>query len=314
MGRWVTRETAEVLGPLADQRVPSAQTGEYLTQIMRLRQLAVHLDDADLPPSVNVTELQDALTAQLRRDRATAWVWDSWGIAATIQKDASDPTVPSGVLRWLDQVEAVSSEPTTSNRQHEMTTHHAGSLHTYGYLCSTVETDYGWKRTRWIGGGIAAAAGIDPSLLLPVPSSGTLLSNATAVAAQLLGWTTPNSDAVRATARPIGRITVAVTHEARTDGNIALVEPIEIRTSLLRRDDPPSNMRPNLLVYSIVRDGVEQLMTMFDVDNLTRDRLLGAAVGPVNVELEYNARITSVGTSFRGHRSITPPLNVQTAR
>jgi hypothetical protein len=56
---------------------------------------------------------------------------------------------------------------------------HAGLQHTYGYLFSTIETPFGFKRDRWVKPELEQGLGITEPAIRPHPSSGTLLGNLT---------------------------------------------------------------------------------------------------------------------------------------
>lgn len=68
------------------------------------------------------------------------------------------------------------------------------------------------------------------------------------------------------------------------------------------------NRAPNLLVYTLVQDGVEQLGTMFDVGDAKVTELLDPPAhelgNHVAVRLRYNAIVDDVGTQFTGCRHI----------
>ena len=310
---WGPAEIAEVLAPLADGRIPKDESAEYLASVSLVHRLATRLDDDDRTLEPDVAQLHGALGDQLRRDCASSWVWEAWADAACAEDDAARPTVSTRTLEWLGGIETAAGRPPPADPS---AIHHAGALHTYGYLCSSLWTKYGWKRTRWVSGAVAAAAGIDHGLLQPVPRSGTLLSNATTLAARLLGWNATAeegwNDDVRPTARALGRVIEVATSRRGNDGDeLPLLEPLVIRTSLFRRDDPPPNRAPNLLVYTVERGGVEQVVTLFDVGDAKVADLLhppAEEVGHgVEVRLRYNALADGVGTRFSGSRRIEKP-------
>ncbi len=307
---WGVAAVAETLAPVLDGRIPAPDAAGYVAQLNLVHRMADCFEAPSHRWSEDVSSLHAALSEQLRRDCEAPWVWDAWASALTREDDADRPTVAEGVLRWLDEIEstALGSSPDAGQD-----VHHAGALHTYGYLCSSLWTKYGWKRTRWVGGGIAAAAGVAPALLQPVPPSGTLLSNATALAGRLLGWNLPGAvaqaTAVNPSARLVGRVVEVATARQTPDGVVALDAPIEIRTSLFRRDDAPTIHAPNLLVYTLVQQGVERLVTLFDVDDTKVASLLspppvelGEGVG---LRLRYNAWVEGIGTALVGSRAVT---------
>jgi len=307
---WSAEAVAEALAPLVDGRVQPSDAAVYLADLTRVHRLATHFDEAAPDWPDDVAQLRDALADQVKRDLENRWLWDAWGSAVTHEDDADRPTVADEVLRWLDEIESggVGGSPAPPAG-----VHHAGALHTYGYLCSSLWTKHGWKRTRWIGGGIAAAAGIPPDLLRPIPPSGTLLSNATALVARLLGWELPDGGrpvpAVEPTAKLLGRVIEVATAVKSSDGEVPLAEPIEIRTSLFRSDHQATTRAPNLLVYTVIREGVERVLTLFDVDDTKVESLLhphSAELGEgTEVRLRYNAWLGGIGSAFVGHRSVT---------
>ena len=62
---------------------------------------------------------------------------------------------------------------------------HAGIMHTYGYLFSTLNTPYGYKRWRWTIPTFTEAMGLKDKSISPHPKTGTLLSNLTYFAGKI---------------------------------------------------------------------------------------------------------------------------------
>jgi hypothetical protein len=65
---------------------------------------------------------------------------------------------------------------------------HAGIEHTYGYLFSTLQTPYGYKRARWVKPDLEDGLGIPRGSLGPLPTRGTLLSNLSYVIGRIALW------------------------------------------------------------------------------------------------------------------------------
>ena len=170
---WDVAAVAEALAPVLDGRIPDTDAVDYVAQLNLVQRMADCFDVSSLRWLVDVSGFHDALSDQLRQDCQSPWVWDAWASALTREDDADRPTVAEGVLRWMDEIEAAALVRSPGSGT-GADVHHAGALHTYGYLCSSLWTKYGWKRTRWVGGGIAAAAGIAPA-----PPAGAADRNAT---------------------------------------------------------------------------------------------------------------------------------------
>lgn len=62
---------------------------------------------------------------------------------------------------------------------------HAGIMHTYGYLFSTLNTPYGFKRWRWTIPTFTEGMGLKDKSISPHPKAGTLLSNLTYFAGKI---------------------------------------------------------------------------------------------------------------------------------
>ena len=100
---------------------------------------------------------------------------NQWGLSRNIDeshlKDGT-LTVPANVLRYLNSILKV-------NFDEKYIHGHAGVTHTYGYLFSNLQTPYGFKRERYVGGEIESGLGLSEGLLSGTPPHGTLLSNLT---------------------------------------------------------------------------------------------------------------------------------------
>ncbi len=62
---------------------------------------------------------------------------------------------------------------------------HAGLEHAYGYLLSTLQTKYGYKRDRWINPDIELGFALKEGDLSPFPKGGGLFSNLTFIAGKI---------------------------------------------------------------------------------------------------------------------------------
>nr|WP_296777435.1 hypothetical protein [Rhodococcus sp. (in: high G+C Gram-positive bacteria)] len=63
---------------------------------------------------------------------------------------------------------------------------HAGLMHVYGYLLSSVDTPYGLKRKRWLTADLANAFGLEPSFFYPVASALPLMERVASVVLPIL--------------------------------------------------------------------------------------------------------------------------------
>jgi hypothetical protein len=111
------------------------------------------------------------LTARMKEDaERPAWklLWgQSLNYDELAQATIVDPTL-------LDQLFEILRAPPRADRFV-----HAGAEHTYGYLFSTLQTPYGYKRARWVRSDIEDGFGLPRGTLGPIPNRGSLLSNLT---------------------------------------------------------------------------------------------------------------------------------------
>lgn len=135
---------------------------------------------------------------------------------------------------------------------------HAGLMHVYGYLLSTVETKYGLKRERWLTTDLANAFGLKPSFFFPTDSTTPLMKRVASVALPLLIDPTANSRTVLALDDVIDarrRMRTVYLHDPVTDsaavvyGSISgddvqivttfATKPLTSESLLDRRKEPP---------------------------------------------------------------------------
>nr|WP_236571347.1 amino acid deaminase [Microbacterium hydrocarbonoxydans] len=116
------------------------------------------------------------LAASIDDDRAQAR-FDAWGLSTVIDENVGAPVISRSLFVELHRRAGIEAAWPIGN---------AGLLHCYGYLLSLIETPYGFKRDRWIGGTLAAACDLSPDAFLPWQHGRTLLERARAAADGIL--------------------------------------------------------------------------------------------------------------------------------
>ena len=114
---------------------------------------------------------------QIRAD-AAANRFSQWGRSTVVDENTGAPVISEALFAELHTIAALDAQWPVGN---------AGLLHVYGYLLSTVDTPYGRKRDRWLGGGVARAFGLPgeafaPWLVAPSAPDSTPLERVAAVA------------------------------------------------------------------------------------------------------------------------------------
>ena len=202
---------------------------------------------------------------------------------------------------------------------------HAGLLHTYGYLFSSIKTPYGLKRDRWLSQSLEQGLGLEESLLSDRPHSGTLLGNVTwlfgkiafrehsaalrrlescgaSVAAELRSrdFTSKKNLRIIEEARPQG----GTGARRRTPSGV-----VRLITDLVPYRHKPTNPTADdtLLVYSLqIGRTAPQLITGFPIQQAAA-RALRESVdepSPVEIRPRYNAAVPGFASPRPGRRYV----------
>jgi hypothetical protein len=93
-----------------------------------------------------------------------------WGTSRNFDENARDTIVHRKTLTAINHLAGMPQKGDV---------HHAGLLHTYGYLFSLLKTPYGYKRDRWLRPTIENGLRIPAHTVRAEPREGTLLQNLT---------------------------------------------------------------------------------------------------------------------------------------
>ena len=246
---------------------------------------------------------------QLRSDCARGGPLSFWGRSLNVDELAGETIVSPQVIEILAAVAKRKISPKTP---------HAGIQHAYGYLFSTVETPYGFKRERWTETAIEDSFGLSESTLGPDPKSGTLLANAT-VFAGLIAYRTNAAERNRLCELLHDRVAPElwqfdnsrVGHQ-RLEETVSAVWRGNRRTWSLQTDiiTSPHKSKQSVLIYSIV-DRVREsheLVTLFPVGQPGIDELLLRAEvrRRDDIRLRFNAYVPAlVGRMMKGTVRLT---------
>lgn len=111
-----------------------------------------------------------AIARQIEIDRGSRALFRLWGRTLNEDEFARQTIVHPAILKAIGDLAGVTCEGNVV---------HAGLEHTYGYLFSTIETPFGFKRDRWVKPDIENGFQLTQPALRPKPTEGTLLSNLT---------------------------------------------------------------------------------------------------------------------------------------
>ena len=220
-----------------------------------------------------------------------------WGLSRNIDESHladGTRTVPATVIQFLNSILKV-------NYDENFIFGHAGLTHTYGYLMSNLQTPYGFKRARYVGGEIEAGFGLTAGMFSGLPPQGTLLSNLTNFAGVIAFRDRPEMLAeLRSEVPEIASFNYASLKPTRL---IELIQnerfTLELRTDIVPfTHENKRGKNVALLVYSISysqggQKSPPRLITVFPVEKSFADGLfLPSRLGEkVAIKLNYNAAL-----------------------
>ncbi len=110
------------------------------------------------------------IVEQLRLDAQSPGLLKLWGNSLNRDEITGTTIVAPHILRAVGDIAGIECDGDVV---------HAGLQHTYGYLFSTIETPFGFKRDRWVKPALEKGLGIEEPTIRPQPTAGTLLGNLT---------------------------------------------------------------------------------------------------------------------------------------
>ena len=183
---------------------------------------------------------------------------------------------------------------------------HAGIMHTYGYLFSTINTPYGYKRKRWIDPTLNAAFDLAGKSFSPEALEGGLLSNVTYFSGMLAFKNKTELSLLKNVSNEIFTYNYAQLSVDRVEEKI---KDHTLVTTLVRF--PVKLMvseNDYLLIYSTVNQLTkkEALITAFPVNADSYEKIVAnSAMGPdQKITLRYNAYLEGVGSNLTGTRKL----------
>lgn len=221
-------------------------------------------DGGSAPADLSARWFGEQVTAS-RSDPAQMAKWAS---STVIDDNVQAPVLDERVFSWLHHgVAGAFGFPIG----------HAGLMHVYGYLLSSVETPYGLKRLRWLTADLANAFGLESSFFFPTASTVPLMERvASAVLPTLID---PTAD-------------------SRTI--LAFDEMIDLqrrmRTAYIM--DPMTNS--TALLYGSVSGDEVRIVTAFPIGPLTAQSARDRLAEPARYRYNYAPDDAQPGSHFEG--------------
>lgn len=234
-----------------------------------------------------------AIASQIRQDKSSC-VLPLWGKSSNMDEVANQRIVDPKILSTIGRL--------ANTKIGGKSIYHAGLMHTYGYLFSTVQTPYGFKRDRWVSSKIESGLGLPKHTISPLPSSGTLFSNVSFLLAQIAGRGTKEFASKKSWAEK-GFNQRLLDFDVEDFKGLRIVESLTGPSGKKEYDFHSDIIQfktkdlidESLLVYSIqVRGAIRKLYTCFPIQNETRNELVKLAKRNAGaIDARYNAVIES---------------------
>lgn len=233
-----------------------------------------------------------------------------------ILKDSKDPYLPmfwgqslnfdSGAKKQIVDEKIISDLQALFNIKNDNKIVHAGVMHTYGYLFSTITTPYGYKRKRWIEPTVSAAFGLEGNSFSPETIDGGLLSNVTYFSGMLSFKNKTELSLLKNVSNEVFTYDYAKLSVDRVEEEI---KGYTLVTTLVRY--PVKLMVADsdyLLIYSTVnhQTNKELLVTAFPINAEAYGKIIDKSAMGLNqkITLRYNAYLDGVGNNLTGVRKL----------
>lgn len=183
---------------------------------------------------------------------------------------------------------------------------HAGIIHSYGYLFSTILTPYGYKRKRWIAPTLNYAFGLSANSLSPEALEGGLFSNITYFAGSLVFKDKTQLNLLKNVSKEIFTFDYS---KLKLDRVEEIIKEYTLVTTLVKLPLKKSGEENDyLLIYSTIdhRLGKELLVTAFPVTQDSYQKIVAPETLGSNqkITIRYNAYLAGVAQSEIGTRKL----------
>lgn len=233
-----------------------------------------------------------------------------------ILKDSKDPYLTifwgkslnfdSGAKKQIVEDKIIGDLQALFNIRNDNRIVHAGIMHTYGYLFSTIDTPYGYKRKRWINPTVNQAFDLSGNSFSPETIEGGLLSNVTYFAGMLAFKNKSELSILKNVSNEVFTYNYGDLNVDRVEEEI---KDHTLVTTLVRY--PVKLMVSEsdyLLIYSTVNHLTkkESLITVFPIDAKAYEKIVAQnAMGPnKKIALRYNTYLEDVGNNLIGSRKL----------
>lgn len=239
-----------------------------------------------------------ALVEQIYTDSKDPLLPQFWGESYNFDSNAKKTIVDEKIMKDLQQLFGI---------QNDNQKVHAGIIHTYGYLFSTIDTPYGYKRKRWIEPTLNTGFTLTSQALSPFTIEGGMFSNITFFTGKLAFKSNERLTqlaALRNVANEVFTYDYSKLSKARLEEEIEKYILVTTFVDIPKKNDENSY----LLIYSTVNKQTreEKLITAFPINKETFQKTTAPTElgDKKKITLRYNIYLGSPEQTFIGRRRL----------
>lgn len=244
-----------------------------------------------------IQENNPALYNQILKDSKDPYLPMFWGKSVNFDSSAKKKIVEDKIIADLQSL---------FNIRNDNKIVHAGIMHTYGYLFSTIDTPYGYKRKRWINPGVNSAFDLSGNSLSPETIDGGLLSNVTYFSGTLAFKNKTELSLLKNVSNEVftydySKLAVDRVEE-EIKGQTLVTTLVRFPVKILAADND------YLLIYSTIDHAMnkEFLVTAFPINAESYEKIIAKEGMGLNqkITIRYNAYLEGIGNNLTGTRKL----------
>jgi hypothetical protein len=234
------------------------------------------------------------LSTQIKKEATDPYLPMFWGESLNFDANAKKKIVNDRIISDLQNI---------FNIKNDNMIVHAGIIHVYGYLFSTIDTPYGYKRKRWIAPTLNRGFGLKSKALSPETTEGAMFSNVTYFAGMLAFKNITELSLLKNVSNEIFTFDYS---KLKFDRVEEVLKDHTLVTTLVHFPKISGDENEYLLIYSTINKQLnkEQLVTFFPINADSYNKIVAHDTLGKNqkIALRYNAYLAGVGQNLTGSR------------
>lgn len=259
--------------------------------------MALESKEANISIMRTLEDNNPALYNQILKDSKDPYLTMFWGQSLNFDSGAKKQIVDDKIIGDLQAL---------FNIKNDNKIVHAGIMHTYGYLFSTIETPYGFKRKRWIDPTLNAAFDLSGNSFSPETIDGGLLSNVTYFSGMLAFKNKTELSLLKNVSNEVFTYNYAGLSVDRVEeeikGHTLVTTLVRFPVKLMVAEND------YLLIYSTVNQVTKKefLVTAFPINAESYEKIIAKnTLGPnQKITLRYNAYLQGIEHNLTGTRKL----------